>query len=155
MLPKGSPWTLTSVYVIAGAEVMSVPLGGGSPTTLAVDQGNPLGLALDATHVYWTSLSGAVLKVPIAGGAPTTLARASMPTAIAVHGASAYWIDNDGIVSVSIAGGMPVTLAAARADPFNLAVGAGTVYFTTMGASAIVSVPTTGGPTVTLASGLN
>ena len=40
---------------------MKVPVGGGSVTTLASGR-HPIGIAVDATSVYWTA-SGAVMKL--------------------------------------------------------------------------------------------
>jgi sugar lactone lactonase YvrE len=44
--------------------VMQVPIGGGTPITLASGQAIPDGITVDATHVYWTNnaVEGSVMK---------------------------------------------------------------------------------------------
>jgi hypothetical protein len=90
-------WVWTSVGSDAGAggSVMKVPLGGGAPVVLASGQDVPSAIAVDGSHVYWTTTSS-LMSVPIEGGAAVELASwnpspgAGM-NGIAVDGSSVYW----------------------------------------------------------------
>ena len=53
----------TSVYWAAGVSVMKVPLGGGTPTTVASGLQNASLIAIDSKSVYWTDQGlNAVMK---------------------------------------------------------------------------------------------
>lgn len=85
----------TSIYWTSGVAVMTVPLGGGTPTTLASGY-RAQAIAIDATSIYWTEWGvhgdGAVMKLPLHGGKVTTLASGQRyPKAIAVDASSVYW----------------------------------------------------------------
>jgi hypothetical protein len=66
--------------------VSSIPLDGGTVTTLAQGQQKPWRLAIDSSFVYWTNnLGGAVMRAPKDGSAaPTVVSTAVSPTEIAV-----------------------------------------------------------------------
>ncbi len=86
-------------YGLGDGSLMKVSKQGGAPSRIAGVQGFPLGVALDATHVYFTDTeAGTVGRVAKSGGAPEVLAREqARPVAIAVDAASVYWVNiNDG-----------------------------------------------------------
>ena len=75
---------------------MSLPREGGSSTTLIADEPNPFGLAVDATHVYWSNAlkghAGTIRALPKAGGAASTLAeRQGAPNCLAADESNLYW----------------------------------------------------------------
>jgi len=124
------------------------------------------GLALDATHAYWTTgreiadgvpSGGSLMRVALEGGAPEVLVSdLFLPGALAVDAHNAYWLADleSRLKSVPLAGGSPVSVATtgqARA----LAIDATSAYWlnfdTTTLTSAVMKAPLGGGAGVELA----
>jgi hypothetical protein len=123
------------------AAVASMPLAGGTPTTL-VSLKNAGAIALDATNVYWADASsgGAIGSVPIAGGPASTISSGWTDVYdLAVFGGSLYWIalvETGGssftsyVLSTATTGGPVTTLFTSTQEfPNALAVDASSLYW--------------------------
>jgi hypothetical protein len=141
-----------------GGTVAKVPLGGGTPVTLASGQTMPAHIALDGQYVYFTTVDRTVKKVPIAGGATTTVAMLGAPAlGIAVDGNGVYLVagDADTVLNAPLSGGgSPSTLASNQNNPMAIAIDPVNAYFTTFDGS-VKQVPLAGGPVTVLATGRN
>jgi len=151
-----------------GGAVVSVPLGGGVPSTLDAPLHLPLGIAQDKTTLYFTEnvVGGGVSSVPIVGGDTALFAEptdAGEPWAIAASGGTVYWTMENGLTGTVWAApvlGRPRLLATGPARPWAIAVANGHVFWITMGRDGadsgatptVMSVSVDGGPPTTLAA---
>jgi sugar lactone lactonase YvrE len=146
----------TSAFVAAGTSIDRVPLpGGGSATPLAMGARADR-VAVNATHVYWTSrTAGTVNRATLAGGAPELLASGLQePLAIALDDRSVYWGNLGGgtIMKLDLGPGQPTTLAAVTSGPTDLRLDGTHVYFATGLGGEVLRVAIGGGPVELLAS---
>jgi sugar lactone lactonase YvrE len=87
-------WTDSAPFLpLPTGYIMKAPKSGGPAQMLAPAGGNPLGIAVDATNVYWVNDDvGTVVRVAKTGGTPTTIAAGQMfVKAITTDAKAIYW----------------------------------------------------------------
>jgi hypothetical protein len=151
-----------NVYVTryASGDVMSYPLGGGMPATIAAGESGPSIIVTDGINLYWIATT-AIRQKAISGGPIATVAsNQQTPSDLAVDATSVYWTDSlAGTVNKApIGGGAITTLASGQSKPRGLTITATTVYWTNYADGANGNVAKTsiagGGPiTIIPASG--
>jgi hypothetical protein len=150
--------------------LLSVPINGGTPVTLASSLGLPRDVVVDGTNLYWTqNRDGAVMKTSIQGGSPTPLAvlGPSQTTTyttqgIVVDAVNAYWrvgTDTSGqypasVLQVPLTGGSPKAIAFGQTG-LGIATDRKNLYWISANNSGmIMKAPPGGNPLTTLASGI-
>jgi hypothetical protein len=154
--------------------LLSVPLQGGSPTTLAsptvaVDPwyGNEVDgpIALDADSAYFVYASpsrvGVVAKVPLGGGAVTTIGTTDgvSPSGLAVSGDAAFWTNtgsfgsNAGVLRVPVSSGTVSNLLVAHHPGFRAIAADSSFVYVVDTNETIQRIPRAGGTPTILASG--
>jgi len=120
------------VYYSSDDDVVTVPLDGGAPTTLATGQ-SVTEVAADAENVYWLAAAGAaygVFSKPLVGGPTSTLATGQYRLGdLLVDETNVYWVDSDTILRVPVGGGSPVTLATGQLVLGGFAVDSTSLYW--------------------------
>ncbi len=155
-------FTATDAYFNDGGNIFTVPLSGGAVTQLSDVPFDGYGeMALDGTYAYWAHFfRGYVFRVPMAGGPTQTLAAGELaPRELTTTGGNVYWsalapLNAGNIRVVASSGGTVGTLVAGAAGhvPMGLATDGLYIYWFDTG-NAVQRVLTTGGASVTLASG--
>jgi hypothetical protein len=151
-------FTTQSFTSMNGGAVQSVPVGGGTPKTIANSQmmGQTSSIAVGAGNVYWTTYAD-VMVAPAGGGAATQFATQQYSSAVAADSKYVYWtssLQGGLVLQQSAKGGNVVTLASNQYYPNAIVVDATDVYWTTGqgGAGTVMKVAIGGGTPITLAS---
>jgi uncharacterized protein DUF5050 len=159
-------------YSAAGdGGVQSVPVGGGTVTTIASGENQPCGVASNGSIVYWTVNNGggqnAVMASTVPPLAPNVGTIASGFTTqsdicpIALSGSYIYFTDingggNDFVMGVfNSNGSTPFTLANVGTEMFGVAADSNWVYWPELGNGNISRVGLDGGTVEHLATGQN
>ena len=154
--------TATDVLVADGYRVKRIPLTGGVIDTVAVETDHsPIeSLASDGTNVYW-DVGAAAHAAPVAGGpikvlTPGPAGFSSGGQMRLASNGNLYWWGSDNtnnaVLSVPAGGGALTALAQSLPSLSALAVDSTAAYVGSAETGAIISVPFTGGPPVTIAN---
>jgi hypothetical protein len=141
--------------------VLSVPVGGGAPKTLASQQPQPNSISIAGNSVYWTLFRYSVVSVPVGGGVPVTVGIGVMPNSVAADSNNVYFTDdgNGTVVQAPLAdAGTQFMLVNMQPSPRNIAVDSTSVYWTSgttqsSSTGSFVKTPIDGGAISTLVSG--
>lgn len=159
--------------------VATMPVAGGTPSTLVTVPETVQALAVDSTAVYWATTAGHIARRALTGGTTTTLATGlHNPSSLVVSGASLYFTDMQGgsgtnvstnlgtVQSMTIMGAERTTLASQQQGPTSIQADSRNLYWCNEGTAgpagnfgdfgaetgSIVQLPFGGNP-MTLASG--
>jgi len=147
----------TSVYYFTSDDLMKVPIGGGTPTTVAQAQAPSLEpFAVSGGVLYWGTVAG-VQKVRVSGGTPASVAAGST---FAVEGKNIYWVGTSGgspaLLEMPVDGGAQTALGTytGSGSVRDIVADANNAYWTDE-TGLVMKGPLDGSATTTLASGQN
>ena len=162
--PTGVYWTNSARGIARTGSVVTVPLCGGAPRTIASGRNGPSGIALDGLGVFWgetgsgspdAAAPGGVVSAPLGAASdsdgPMVIASAEWASGfVALDAANVYWANDTALVKVPRGGGVVTTLAT-QTGVGHIAVDSTTLYWAALEAG-VMSVPLHGGTPTTLAS---
>jgi hypothetical protein len=142
----------------AASDAGAAICGSGQPAIVARGQINAMGIAVDATSIYWTTASGAdtgggLWKMPVAGGTIEKLTSADAPTRLALDSSTVYAATgtaNPKLIAVPKAGGASRVVATPTNQVHYLTVDATSLYWSD--SSSINKVALAGGVPLLVAS---
>lgn len=154
----------TSVYWAnsGSGSVASVPIGGGTVTTLAMGLSQPYDVVVDSASVYWGLSNSTLAKTSLGGGSPVTLSSTvGLLSQIVLDATNVYISEAHAggwdVTAVPKAGGSRMTLASgtfANNNPGSIAVAGANLYWAVAGTGTIMTMPVSGGTPSTFESGV-
>ena len=137
--------------------ILSVPVSGGTVSTVASHLGVGEWIFSAYGQLYWTTSDGRVLTVPTSGGTPTQLAyEVTGGTAVVADQEAAYWTNTAGnVMRLPLDGGTATALALGQTPGPGLAVDETSVYWVNFntginsadgGTASLMKVAIDGGP---------
>jgi hypothetical protein len=129
-----------NIYWADDGKVNAAGLDGSNPQTLATGD-NPIGVAVDSSHLYWASSFGNTInEAGLDGSNPQTLVSGQGAAGLAVDGSHIYWsIEFSGpttlgtIWAAGLDGSNPHMIVTGQSDPYGVAVYGGHVYWASAG----------------------
>ena len=121
--------------------ISSANLDGSDPQTLVSGQNGPIGVAVDASHLYWTNQNdGSIWAANRDGTSPHVISSAGLAGwDIAVGGGHLYWTvlgrppSGGAIWEANLDGSDPHAIVTGQAAPVGIAVNSGSIYWSTTG----------------------
>ncbi len=138
-------------------EVLRMPLGGGTATTLGSEVNLGDLFALQGSTLFVAGTDG-IYSMPKSGGTVTRIATSTdPPAAFAVDPTSVYWVDNQAgtLMSVPVGGGSASTLASGENDPYFVVADGTSVYWIDRTPGLVKKLTLASRSTTTIATGLS
>jgi Domain of unknown function (DUF5050) len=121
------------LYWAAGGTIWEANLDGSNPRAIVTGQPDPAGVAVNASHLYWTdSGSGAIWAANLDGSNPQAIVTGQIsPAGVAVNASHLYWTDSGAIWEANLDGSNPQVIVTGQNDAgFGVAVDASHLYWT-------------------------
>src|SRR6185312_755975 len=120
--------------------ISSANLDGSDPQTLVSGQNGPIGVAVDASHLYWTNQNdGSIWAANRDGTSPHAISNAGLAGwDIAVGGDHLYWtvLGRGAIWEANLDGSDPHAIVTGQAAPVGIAVNSGNLFWAAAHGSA-------------------